>query len=172
MIAAGPHRSGGHREAHVQGWLVSVLLHGTVVLAAMLLVKQIQLPPQDEPFKWNVTMVSPTQPVTPATSPPNQAPTPPVSSTTPVPSPPLQQTAPAQTSPSPQPLAKQTTPSITERTFTPVVPEPPYHRRRNQRLPHNQRLTQHNQPSPSDMKLWHRWSPRPHPLRIQPKHRR
>ncbi len=79
MIAAGPHRSGGHREAHVQGWLVSVLLHGTVVLAAILLVKQIQLAPQDEPFKWNVAMVSPTQPVTPAASPSNQAPAPPVS---------------------------------------------------------------------------------------------
>ena len=124
MITAGPHRSGGHKDAHVQGWLVSVLLHGTMVLAAMLIVKQIQLPPQDEPFKWNVTMVSPTQPVTPATSPPNQAPTPPVSSTTLAPSPPRQQTAPAQTSPSPRPPAKQTTPSITERTFTPVVPEP------------------------------------------------
>jgi len=125
VIAAEPLRSGCHREAHVQGWLASVLLHGTVVLAAMLLAKQIQLPPQDEPFKWNVTMVSPTQPVTPATSSPNQAPAPPVPSTTPVPSPPLQQTAPAKTPPSPQPLAEQTTPSITERTTIPVVTEPP-----------------------------------------------
>ena len=125
MIAAGPHRSGGHREAHVQGWLASVLLHGTVVLAAILLVKQIQLAPQDEPFKWNVTMVSPTQPVTPAASPSNQAPTPPVQSTSPVPSPPVQQTAPVRTSPSPRPLAQQTTPSISERTATPVIPEPP-----------------------------------------------
>jgi protein TonB len=125
VIAAEPLRSGCHREAHVQGWLASVLLHGTVVLAAMLLVKQIQLPPQDEPFKWNVTMVSPTQPVTPATSSPNQAPAQPVPSTTSAPSPPVQQTAPAKTPPSPQPLAEQTTPSITERTTIPVATEPP-----------------------------------------------
>jgi len=125
VIAAEPDRSGGHKEAHVQGWLVSVLLHGTVALAAILLVKQIQLAPQDEPFKWNVAMVSTTQPVQPTASSPNQAPVPSVRSTTTVPSPHVQQTAPAQTLPSPQPLAQQTTPSISERTVNPVVTEPP-----------------------------------------------
>jgi len=125
MIVAGPHRSGGQKDAHVQGWLVSVLLHGTVALAAILLVKQIQLVPQDEPFKWNVAMVSPTQPVNPTTSTPNQAPAPSVPSTTPVPSSHLQQTAPAQVLRSPQPLAQQTTPSISERTVTPVLTETP-----------------------------------------------
>lgn len=125
MIAAGPHRSGGQKDAHVQGWLVSVLLHGTVALAAILLVKQIQLSPQEEPFKWNVAMVSPAQPVQPTASPPDQAPPPSVPPTTPVPSPHMQQAAPTQTLPSPQPLAQQTTPSISERTTTPVVTEPP-----------------------------------------------
>ena len=125
MIAAGPPRSGSQKDAHVQGWLVSVLLHGTVAFAAILLVKQIQLAPQDEPFKWNVAMVSTTQPVQPTASSPNQAPAPSVRSTTSVPSPHVQQTAPAQTLPSPQPLAQQTTPSISERTVTPVVTEPP-----------------------------------------------
>jgi len=125
VIAAEPDRSGGHKEAHVQGWLVSVLLHGTVALAAILLVKQIQLAPQDETFKWNVAMVSTTQPVQPTASSPNQAPAPSVRSTTTVPSPHVQQTAPAQTPPSPQPLAQQMTPSISERTVTPVVTEPP-----------------------------------------------
>ena len=125
MIAAEPHRSGGHQEAHIQGWLVSVFLHGTVVLAAILFVKQIQLAPQDEPFKWNVAMVSTTQPVQPTASSPNQAPAPAVPSTTSVPSSHMQQTAPAQTLPSPQPLAQQTTPSFSERTVTPVVTEPP-----------------------------------------------
>ena len=125
MIAAGPHRSGSPKEAHVQGWLVSVLLHGTVALATILLVKQIQLAPRDEPFKWNVAMVSPTQPVQTTASSPNHAPAPSVPSTTSVPSPHVQQTAPAQTLPSPQPLAQQTTPSISERTVTPVVVEPP-----------------------------------------------
>ena len=125
MIAAGPHRSGGQKEAHVQGWLVSVLLHGTVALAAILLVKQIQLAPQDETFKWNVAMVSPTQPVQPTASLPNQASAQLVPSTTSVPSPHVQKTAPAQTLPSPQPLAQHTTPSISARTVTPVVAEPP-----------------------------------------------
>jgi protein TonB len=125
VIAAEPHRSGGHKEAHVQGWLVSVLLHGTVALAAILLVKQTQLAPQDEPFKWNVAMVSPAQQVQPTASPPNQAPAPSVPSTTSVPTPQVQQTAPAQTLPSPQPLVQKPTPSISERASTPVVTEPP-----------------------------------------------
>ena len=125
MITAEPDRSGGHKEAHVQGWLVSVLLHGTVALAAILLVKQFQLAPQDEPFKWNVAMVSTTQPVQPTASSPNQAPATSVRSTTTVPSPRVQQTAPAQTLPSPRPLAQQTIPSISERTVNPVVTEPP-----------------------------------------------
>ena len=100
MIAAGPHRSGGHKEAHVQGWLVSVLLHGTVGFAAILLVKQLQLAPQDDAFKWNVAMVSPTQPVQATLSSQkstNQALTQSVRSTTSVPSPRMQQVAPTQT---------------------------------------------------------------------------
>jgi periplasmic protein TonB len=111
VIAAGPHRSGRQKDAHVQGWLVSVLLHGTVALAAFLLVKQIQLAPQDKLFKWNIAMVSPTQPAQPTASPPNQAQAPSVPSTTSVPSPHVQQTAPAQTRPSLRPLAQLTTPS-------------------------------------------------------------
>jgi protein TonB len=125
VIATGPPRSGNQKDAHVQGWLVSVLLHGTVAFAAILIVRQIQHAPQGEPFKWNVAMVSPTQPVQPTTSSPNQAPAPSVPSTTPVPSPHMQQTAPAQTLQSSQPLAQQTTPSISERIVTPVVTEPP-----------------------------------------------
>jgi periplasmic protein TonB len=125
VIATDPPRSGSQKDAHVQGWLVSVLLHGTVAFAAILLMKQIQLAPQDEPFKWNVAMVSPTQSVEPTTSPTNQAPAPSVPSTTSVPPSHVQQTAPAQTLPSPQPLAQQTTPSISEQTVTPVVSEPP-----------------------------------------------
>ena len=125
MIAAEPHRSGDYKEAHVQGWLVSVLLHSTVALAAILFVKQIQLAPQDEPFKWNVAMVSTTQPVQSTASSPNQAPAPSVPSTTSVPSPHVQQTVPAQILPSPRPLAQQTTPSISDRTVTPLMTEPP-----------------------------------------------
>jgi protein TonB len=125
VIAAEPHRSGGQKEAHVQGWLVSVLLHGTVALTAILLVKQIQLAPQDESFKWNVAIASPAQPVQPTTSSRNQAPTPSVPSTASVPSPHMQQATPAQTLPSPQPFAQQATPSISAQTVTPMVTEPP-----------------------------------------------
>ena len=125
MIAAGQHRFGGQREAHVQGWLVSVLLHGTVALAAILTVKQIQLAPQDEAFKWNVTMVSPTQPAQPTASSPKQAPSRSVPTTTSAPPPLVQQPASAQMLPAPQLFAKQTTPSISERTVTPVITQPP-----------------------------------------------
>ena len=124
MIAAEPDRSRGQKEAHVKGWLISILLHGTVAFAAILLVKQTHLAPQVEPFKWDVAMISPTQPVQLTASSRNQAPAPLVQSTTSVSSPHTQQSASAQTLPSPQPLAQQMTPSMYERPATPVVTEP------------------------------------------------
>ena len=124
MIADGPHRSGGQKDTHVQGWLVSVFLHGAVALTALLTVKHIQLAPQDEAFKWNVAMVSPSQSVQPTAPSRNQTPARSAPSTTSAP-PPAQQTTPAQTLSSPQPLVQQTTPSISERTRTPVMTEPP-----------------------------------------------
>ena len=108
MIATEPHRSGSHKDAHVQGWFVSILLHGTMALAAILFVKQVQLAPQDEAFKWNVAMVSPTQQVQSTAQAQNHAPTRSVPSTTSTPSPP----------------AQQTTPPISERAATPKLPEP------------------------------------------------
>jgi periplasmic protein TonB len=125
MIAAGSHRSGSHKEAHIQGWLVSIFLHGTMALAAILFVKQIQLDPQNEAFKWNVAMVSPTQQVQSSASSQNQAPARSVSSTTSAPSTSARQTAPAQTFSPPQLLAQPTTPPISERTATPVPTESP-----------------------------------------------
>lgn len=109
MIATDPPRSEGQKDAHVQGWLVSVLLHGTVAFAAILLLKQIQLAPQDKPFEWNVAMVSPTLPMNPTTSPSHQV---------------LASSAPSTTS-VPSPSVQQTAPPISERTVTPVVTEPP-----------------------------------------------
>lgn len=119
MTAAGPQHSGVRKGSHVQGWVVSLLLHGAVVLGAILLVKQIQLTPQEKPFEWDVSLVSPTEPVTPDASPPNQA------QAQPAPSPRLQQTVPSPQPQSPQPLAQQTAPPITERTVTPVAPKTP-----------------------------------------------
>ena len=128
MIAASPHRLGDQKEAHAQGWLISVLLHGTVAFAAILLVKQVTLAPQDDAFKWNVAMVSPTQPVQATLSSQkstNQALTQSVRSTTSAPSPRMQQVAPTQTLSSTQPRASQTTPSISERTTTTLLTTPP-----------------------------------------------
>ncbi len=125
MITTGPYRSVSHKEAHVQGWLVSILLHGTMALAAILFVKQVQLAPQDEAFKWNVAMVSTLQSVQPTTSSPNQVPSRSIPPPTSTPPPPMQQTMPAQTLSSPHPLAQQMTPSISERTSAAVVTESP-----------------------------------------------
>ncbi len=125
MIAAGSHCSGSHKGAHVQGWLVSVLLHGTIAFAAILFVKQIQLDPQNEAFKWNVAMVSPTQHVPSTVSARSQTPAQSVPSTTSVPPPPTQQIMPAQTFSSPQPLVQQTAPSFAERVGASVVTESP-----------------------------------------------
>lgn len=123
MIAAGPHRSGGQREAHVQGWIVSVLLHGAVALAAILLVKQTQLAPQDEAFTWDVAMASPAQRVQPPASPQNQDPAPFAPSKTSTPSPHVQQSASSQTLPMPQPVDQQTRPSVSEQGITPMLTE-------------------------------------------------
>jgi periplasmic protein TonB len=125
VIATEPHRSGSHKDAHVQGWFVSILLHGTMALAAILFVKQVQLAPQDEAFKWNVAMVSPIQSVQPTASSPNQAPPRSIPPPASAPSPPVQQTVPMQTFSSPQPIAQQMTPSISERTGAAVMTESP-----------------------------------------------
>ena len=126
MIAAGPHPSERQKGSYSLGWLVSILLHGAVALIALILVTQAQLSPQDEPFKWNVAMVSPTQPVTATTSPPHKSTAPSVPPPTPTPASPVQQNAPTPSLAAPQPLVQQTTPSIAERTaITPPVAEPP-----------------------------------------------
>jgi periplasmic protein TonB len=124
VIAAGSSRSGGQRGAHVQGWLVSVLLHGTVALAAILLVKQVPLAPQDEAFTWDVAMVLQEQ-VRPAGSPQKQGQTPFVPSTTSTPLHHIQQTASSQTLPLPQPIAQPVTPSSSKQFVTPARTEVP-----------------------------------------------
>ena len=125
MSATETNRSSGQKEAYAQGWLVSVLLHSTVALAAILTVKQTELAPQDEAFKWNVSMVSLTQHAQSTASAQNQAPARSVPSKTSTPALPAQQSAPAQTLPAAQPLAQQTTSSISEQAGIPAVTEPP-----------------------------------------------
>ena len=125
MSATETNRSRGQKEACAQGWLVSVLLHSTVALAAILTVKQTELAPQDEAFRWNVSMVSLTQHAQSTASTQNQASARSVPSKTSTPALPAQQSAPAQTLPAAQPLAQQTTPSISEQAVIPAVTEPP-----------------------------------------------
>ncbi len=115
MIAAEPHRFGVQKDAHVRGWLVSVLLHGTVALTAILTVKQIQLTPQDEAFKWNVAMVSSAQPTASSS---NQAQAQSVQSTTSAPPPPVRRSA------SPQTFAPLTTSSSSEQMANTGVAKP------------------------------------------------
>lgn len=57
-------------EPCATGWIVSLLLHGTLALGTFVFLQQIRLTPPTIPFSWNVTMVAPTIPtdVTPATS--------------------------------------------------------------------------------------------------------
>ena len=121
MIAEAPHRFGVQKDAHVQGWLVSVLLHGTVALTAILIVKQIQLTPQDEAFKWNVAMVASAQPTASSS---NQAQAQSVQSTTSAPPPPVRRSASPRTSSSPQTFAPLITPSSSEQMATTGVAEP------------------------------------------------
>jgi periplasmic protein TonB len=125
VIAARPHRSGGQKNAHVQGWLVSVLLHGTVALTAILLMKQTPLVPQDQAFTWDVAMTSPAQPVQPTASLQNQDPASIASSKTTTPSSHVQESASSQTLPLPKPVARQTRPSISEQGITPMLTEVP-----------------------------------------------
>ena len=115
MIAAEPHRVGVQKDAHVQGWLASVLLHSTVALTVILTVKHIQLTPQDEAFKWNVAMVSSAQPTASSS---NQTQTHSAQSTTSAPPPPVQRST------SPQTVASLTTPSSSKQMATTGVAEP------------------------------------------------
>ena len=125
MIASGSYRFGGKRDAHVQGWLVSIILHATVALAALLIMKQIQPAPLEEAFKWDVAMASPAQPVQSRELPRNENPAPLVPSKTSTPSHRMQQTPSSQTLPSPQPFIQQTRPSPTEEGIIPMVTEVP-----------------------------------------------
>jgi protein TonB len=84
-------------------------------------VKQTHRAPQDEPFKWDVTMMSPTESIQPMESAQDQTS---AQSATLVPSPHTQKPASTQTIPSPQPLAQQSTPSIIEQPATRVIAEP------------------------------------------------
>lgn len=132
--------------AHKAGWLVSLGLHGGLVLGAMVLLQQMQLAPLEEPFEWNVAMVQPmdsrTPPAAANESPPSPpSPThPPVpaqrhpasvaaqplpSPVVPAPAPPIHtQITPPRTEPAPPPSIQTAAPSKPEPTREPVREEP------------------------------------------------
>ena len=58
---------------YVQGWGLSLLIHGLAVGVAALMLGDLKLAPQPEPFKWNVAMVEPPPVVQPADSRPKPA---------------------------------------------------------------------------------------------------
>ncbi len=93
--------------AHKAGWLVSLVLHGSLVLGAMVLLQQMQLAVLEKPFEWNVAMVQPAAiPHSPTAA--NESP--------PTPPPPRQSQVLAPRPPEPAPV--QPLPS-------PVLPAPP-----------------------------------------------
>jgi len=47
-------------DAHLAGWTVSLILHGTIAFGAFLFIQQITLAPQQTPFQWDVAMVQST----------------------------------------------------------------------------------------------------------------
>lgn len=46
-------------DAHAAGWIVSLILHGTIAFGALLFLQHITLAPQQAPFQWNVALVAP-----------------------------------------------------------------------------------------------------------------
>ncbi len=132
--------------AHRAGWLISIGLHGSLMLGAMVLLQQMQLALLEEPFEWNVAMVqpaatpqtptaaneSPPIPSTPkpsqvlASSPPESAPAQPLPSpVVPAPAPPIPtHITPPRAEPAPPPPIQAVTPTKPEPTPEPIREEP------------------------------------------------
>jgi periplasmic protein TonB len=107
--------------AHKAGWLVSIGLHGSLVLGALVLLQQMQLALQQEPFEWNVAMVQPVDSRTPQAAANESPPIPPSPAHPPVPDQRHPAAAPAQ--PVPSPAVPAPAPPI-ETHFTPPRAEP------------------------------------------------
>jgi periplasmic protein TonB len=109
MNALALHRT-GETQQYAQSWAVSVVVHGLAVGLSILLVSDLRLVPQPEPFKWDVSVITPTPeppqqmtpPLPPSTQPPAPAARPPAKpqpmKTVPVQAPaPVQSARPVQT---------------------------------------------------------------------------
>ena len=110
-------------DAHLAGWTVSLILHGTIAFGAFLFIQQITLAPQQTPFQWDVAMVQPTTQATASSTPtvqqsssqtshvePAAKPTPPAIQ--PSEPPPIERARIAE--PPPQPIAEQMPPPVAE----------------------------------------------------------
>lgn len=127
-----------HNRAGAIGWVLSCMLHGSLVIGSLLFVQRIRLAPEAEPFKWNVAMVSSEQadPAASQMAPQSKEPAKPVAaapvrrSAPPtqvqaIESPPVMPTV-APPSP-PQPTAAPTPPQVPIQpaaTMTPATPAP------------------------------------------------
>jgi len=122
VTVADPRHSDNHHRFQLQGWLISIFLHGTILFAVVLGVQRIQLAPQETAFQWDVALVPAPQTVAPVT--PIQNPTPARSA----PSTPPALVTPAeslQPPPAHQPPVQQPAPSPSERNTAPVITEHP-----------------------------------------------
>lgn len=70
-------RRGRGYDGHYRvGWLVSLLLHSSIIVGAVLFTQRVQLAPQPEPFTWNVALVSPESPPIPSAAASSAGPSP------------------------------------------------------------------------------------------------
>ena len=104
------HSVGWDNRLRIQAWLYSLAAHTLVIGLMIVLGTRITLPPQDDPFRWNVAMIEP------MTSQESAAPVPPVEAPS----------KPAQQAPPPKPVVQQATKPMpverrVERTMQPVV---------------------------------------------------
>src|SRR5688572_28798794 len=104
------HSIGWDNRLRIQAWMYSLAVHTLVIGLMMVLGTRITLPPQEDPFRWNVAMIEPVTSQESATQAPSvEAPS-----------------KPTQQAPPPKPVAQQTTkPTPVERrietTIHPIV---------------------------------------------------
>lgn len=124
MTQIGIHNRLSASGAHRTGWLVSVGLHGSLVLGALLLLQHMQLAVMEEPFEWNVAMIQPAAAPQSPTTASESPPVPPTPKQSQVLAPRHPEPGPAQ--PLPPPVVPTPAPPLETHTTPPrAVPAPP-----------------------------------------------
>ena len=129
MTVTALHCGDAHGGCYAIGWVASMLLHGSLVVGAILFVQHVHLAPQMDPFKWDVTLVSsvpPSLPSSPSASPAESLPS--TSSNTPATivqehpaQPVLKPTRPESFDPEPPHMTVTAEPAPLPQTDSPVV---------------------------------------------------